>query len=119
MATGGAASRPISAPPGTLCVCVCVPLYLGAVRRCVNYPLRPVPLYVWLYPKALHFGGGDRLFADFRAGRGVSWNLTSAKTKNECIWIVGDLYEQQQQWCLRDGDCLMIQRHTVCMQTEI
>jgi len=41
-------------------------------------------------------GGGGRLFADFRFSGGGSWNLTSAKTKNECIWIVGDLYEQQQ-----------------------
>jgi len=49
----------------------------------------------------------------------VSWNLTSTETKNECIWIVGDLYEQQQQWCLHFGHCHMIQRHTVCLQTEI
>jgi hypothetical protein len=42
MATGGADLRPMSVPQGTL---------LAAVRRCVDYPLCPASLWVWLCAK--------------------------------------------------------------------
>jgi len=42
MATGGADLRPMFTPTGTL---------LTAFRRCVDYPLRPASLCVWLCPK--------------------------------------------------------------------
>jgi len=38
-----------------VCVCVCVQyhLLLAAVRRSVNYPPRPAPLYLLLYPAGI------------------------------------------------------------------